>query len=89
VRDDALLELIPEAILQRRGPIKRCVPQAFTYIEKAVIMFMILVIKVIIISSPSATNAKDIHKPLGLRFMSVWIISVSFGDGTPREGILP
>jgi len=45
-------------------------------------------VKVVLVSGPTTTDAKDVKESLGLRLMSVRIVSVSFGDGTPREGCI-
>ena len=71
------------------GPVKWPVSQTFTNVEKAVVVFVFFVVKVILASGPTTTDAKDVKESLGLRLMSVRIISISFGNGTPREGVLP
>jgi hypothetical protein len=50
---------------------------------------MFFVVKVVVVSGPTTTDAEDVKESLGFRLMSVRIISISFGDGTPREGVLP
>jgi len=50
---------------------------------------MSFVVKVVVVFSPATTNAKDVHESLGFRLVSVKIVSISFGDGTPRERVLP
>ena len=50
---------------------------------------MLFVIKVVVVSGPTTTDAKDVHESLGFRLVSVRILGISFGNGTPREGVLP
>ena len=50
---------------------------------------MFFVVKVVLVAGPITTDAKDVEEPLSFHLMSVRIISISFSDGTPREGVLP
>ena len=86
--NDTLFKFLPEAILERRGPIKRPVTQTFTDIEQAMLVFMLFVVEVIVVSRPTAANTEDVQEPLGFRLVPVRIVSISFGDGAPREGVL-
>jgi len=87
--NDALLELPPEAILERCGPVKGPVPQTFTDVEKPVIVFMFFVVEVILISRPTTTDAKNVQEPLSFSPVSVMIVGICFSDGTARERVLP
>jgi hypothetical protein len=89
MKNYALFEFLSETILECCGPVEWPVSQTFTNVEKTVIMLMLFVVKVVVISGPTTTDAKDVKEPLGFRLMSVRIISISFGDGTPRERVLP
>jgi len=50
---------------------------------------MLFVIKVVVVSGPTTTDAKDVHESLGFRLVPVRILGICFGNGTPREGVLP
>jgi len=65
------------------------VSRSLANVERAVIVFMSFVVSVVLVSSPTTTDAKDIHESLGLRLLSVRIVSTSFDDDTSREGVLP
>ena len=86
--NDILFKFLPEAIPERRFPIKRPVTQTFTDIEQAMLVFMLFVVEVVVVSRPTATNMKDVQEPFGFRLVPVRIVSIGFGDGAPREGVL-
>ena len=58
-------------------------------IEKTVVAFVFFVIKFVLASGATATDAKDVQESRCSRLVSVGIIGVSFSDGTAREVILP
>ena len=62
--------------------------QTFTNIEQAAAVFVFFIVKVVIFSGTTTTDAKDVKQLLGFRLMSMRIIGVSFGDSTPGEGVL-
>ena len=89
IKDYALLEFLPETILECCGPVEWSVSQTFTDVEKAVVVFVFFVVKFVLASGATATDAKDVKESLCFRLMSVRIISISLCNGTAREGVLP
>jgi len=88
MKNDALLELPPEAILERCSPIKQPIPKTFTDVEKTVIAFMFFSVEVVPIPHPTTTDAKDVQEPLSFGPVSVMIAGICFRNGTAREGVL-
>ena len=89
IKDYALFEFLPETILECCSPVEWPVSQTFTDVEKAVVVFVFFVVKFVLASSATATDAKDVKKSLCFRLMSVRIISISLCNSTAREGVLP
>ena len=52
-------------------------------------MFVFFVVKAVFASGVTVTDVKDVKVSPGFRLMSMRIISVSFGNGIHREGVLP
>ena len=88
-KDYTLFEFLSETILECCGPVEWPVSQTFTDVEEAVVVFMFFVVKVVVVSGPATTDAKDVKESLGFRLVPVRIVSICFGDGTPREWVLP
>lgn len=89
IKDHALFELLPEAILERCSPVKWPASQTFTDVKKVVVVFMFFVVKVVIVPRPTTTDTKDVQESLGFRLMPVRIVGVSFSNSTSRERVLP
>ena len=89
MENDKLFKFLPEAVLECRCPIKRPVSQTLTNIEKAVLVFMFFIVKIVIVSGPTTANTKDVQEPFSFRLVSVGIVGVGFSDSTSREWVLP
>jgi len=84
-----LFEFLPEAILKCSSPVEWPVSQPFTDVEKAVIVFVFFVVKIVLVSGPTTADAKDVQESLGFCLIAVRIVRIRFGDGASRKGVLP
>jgi hypothetical protein len=78
----ALPEFHPETGLECCGPVEWPASRSFTNIEKAI------VIKAVLVSGPTTTDAGDVRKSLGFRLMSVGFVFLRWyaqGMGSPAR----